>query len=110
MPASLSITGCTFASTVYSITSASVKDQKDQIDVTVLTDATSKQYQASPLFQPKEVSLDFIGYGPRAGVSGGLSLAGISGLGATVVSSSTTFQLNEPIRSQATLNVSTTKA
>lgn len=105
MAAALSFTGCTFAGNSYCITSATVREQKDQIDVTCLSDTGSKQYQASPLFQAKEVSLDFLGYGPRAGAAGTLTIEGISSLGATVVSSSTTFQLNEPIRSQATLQV-----
>lgn len=108
MAAALSFTGCTFAGASYCITSATVREQKDQMEVTCLADATSKQYQASPLYQAKEVSLDFLGYGPRAGATGTLTIEGISSLGATVVSSSTTFQLNEPIRSQATLQVAST--
>lgn len=103
MPA-LSLTTCSFAGTAYNITSASVNKQKEQIDVTSLADATSRQYQESPLFQPREVTMEFLGYGPRAGAVGTLSVAGVSS-GGTVTSSSTTFAVNEPVRSQATITV-----
>lgn len=85
----------------YTATSASVRRMKDQIDVTNLTDSR-RQYQDSPLFSPGEATLEFLGYGPRAGATGTLSVAGASIGVATVVSSSVTFALNEPIRSQAT--------
>jgi hypothetical protein len=75
---------------------------RDQIDVTALTD-TQRQYQVSPLFNAAEAQVEFIGYGPRAGATGLLSAPGVSGIGGTVVSSSVTFNLNEPIRSQATI-------
>lgn len=74
---------------------------KDQIDVTTLT-ATRRQYLDSPLFSPGEATLEFLGYGPRAGATGALSVGGASVGNATVTSSSVTFAVNEPIRSQAT--------
>lgn len=101
MPA-LSYTGVTFASTTYKVTNVSVRDMKDQIDVTTLND-TRRQYQAAPLFQAAEATVDFMGYGPRAGATGSFSAPGVSGIGGTVVSSSLTLQLNEPVRSQATI-------
>lgn len=104
MAAQLSLTTCSFNGTTYYITSASVNKQKDQIDVTALSDSTSRQYMESPLFQPREVTMEFLGYGPRAGAVGTLTVAGVNG-GGTVTSSSTTFAVNEPVRSQATITV-----
>ena len=105
MPAALSITGVTFAGSTYAATSVSVKDMREQLDVTALTD-TQRQYQVSPLFSVAEATMEFLGYGPRAGASGTFSAPGVSGIGATVVSSSVTFAVNNIIKSQATLNFS----
>lgn len=102
MPATLSNTGITFSGATYVATSVTVRDMRDQIDVTALTD-TQRQYQVSPLFNAAEAQIEFVGYGPRAGATGALSAPGVSSIGGTVVSSSTTFNLNEPIRSQATI-------
>ena len=105
MPAALSSTGITFAGTNYACASVTVRDSAEQLDVTALTD-TQKQYQNSPLKNVAEATLEFMGYGPRAGTSGSFSAPGVSGLGATVTSSSTTFAVNNIIRSQATLQFS----
>ena len=102
MPAALSSTGITFAGSSYAAMSVSVKESRDQIDVTTLADGQRK-YQVSPLFAAAEATLEFMGYGPRAGATGALSAPGVSSIGGTVVSSSTTFALNEPIKSQATI-------
>ena len=102
MPAALSNTGITFGGTTYAATSVTVRDSRDQIDVTNLS-STQKQYQVSPLFSTAEAQIDFVGYGPRAGATGAFSAPGVSGIGGTVVSSSTTFNVNEIIRSQATI-------
>jgi hypothetical protein len=101
VPAALSNTIVSFNGTAYTATSVTVRDMRDQIDVTALSD-TQRKYQVSPLFNAAEAQVEFIGYGPRAGTSGPLTAPGVS-LGGTVVSSSTTFNLNEPIRSQATI-------
>ena len=100
--AALSSTGITFSGSTYAATSVTVRDSRDQIDVTNLT-SSQKQYQISPLFSTCEAQMDFVGYGPRAGASGQFSGPGVSGKGATVTSSSTTFSVNEIIRSSATL-------
>lgn len=105
MPAALSNTGITFAGSTYACASVSVRDAAEQLDVTSLTD-TRKQYQNSPLRNAPEATLEFMGYGPRAGTSGSFSAPGVSGLGATVTSSSTTFAVNNIIRSQATIQFS----
>lgn len=106
MPAALSTTGVTFAGSSYAVSSVTVKDMRDQLDVTSLSN-TRKQYQVSPLFSPAEATMEFLGYGPRAGTTGSFSLtSGVSGLGATVTSSSTTFSVNDVIKSQATLQFS----
>lgn len=102
MAAALSNTGITFSGTVYQATSVSVKDVRESLDVTSLNDI-QKQYQASPLFGAAEATVDFVGYGPRAGATGAFSCPGVAGLGATVVSSSVTFNVNEIIKSQATI-------
>lgn len=102
MPAALSNTTVQFGGTTYTATSVTVRDMRDQIDVTALSD-TQRKYQVSPLFNAAEAQVEFVGYGPRAGSSGALTAPGVSGIGGTVVSSSTTFNLNEPIRSQATI-------
>jgi len=101
MAAARSSTTVTFAAVTYTATSASVRKSRDQVDVTSLND-NQRQYIVSPLFGTSEVQLEFLGYGPRAGNSGSLVAAGVSAVG-TVVSSSTTFRVNEPIRSQATI-------
>ena len=75
------------------------------MDVTVLTD-TRKKYQGAPLKNAAEATLEFMGYGPRSGASGSFSAPGVSGIGATVMSSSTTFAVNNVIRSQATIQFS----
>jgi hypothetical protein len=98
----LSYTALVFAGATFTATSASVKDMREQIDVTSLTN-TRRQYQASPLLSQSEATLEFLGYGPRAGATGSLTLSGVAGIVGTVVSSSTTFSVNEPIRSQATV-------
>lgn len=105
MPAALSSTGITFGGTTYACASVTVRDSAEQLDVTALTD-TQKQYQASPLRNAAEATLEFMGYGPRAGVSGNFSAPGVSGLGATVTSSSVTFAVNNVVRSQATIQFS----
>lgn len=105
MPAVLSTTAITFAGSTYACGSVSVKDSAEQLDVTTLTD-TQKQYQNSPLKNAAEATLEFMGYGPRAGATGTFSAPGVSGLGATVVSSSTTFAVNNIVRSQATIQFS----
>lgn len=105
MPAVLSYTGITFSGTTYSCASVTVRDSAEQLDVTSLTD-TQKQYQNSPLKSASEATLEFMGYGPRAGLSGAFSAPGVSGLGGTVTSSSTTFAVNNIIRSQATIQFS----
>ena len=102
---SLSYTGITFSGSTYAATSVTVRDMREQIDVTVLTD-TQRQYQVSPLFNAAEAQIDFMGYGPRAGASGSLSAPSVSGIVGTVMSSSVTFAVNEPIRSQATIQFS----
>jgi len=102
VPAALSNTTVQFGGTTYTATSVVVRDMRDQIDVTALSD-TQRKYQVSPLFNAAEAQVEFVGYGPRAGVSGALTAPGVSAIGGTVVSSSTTFNLNEPIRSQATI-------
>lgn len=105
MPAALSSTGITFGGTTYACASVTVRDSAEQLDVTALTD-TQKQYQASPLRNAAEATLEFMGYGPRAGVTGSFSAPGVSGLGATVTSSSVTFAVNNVVRSQATIQFS----
>jgi len=105
MPAALSRTTITFSGTIYTATSVTVRDMRDQIDVTTLADSQRK-YQVSPLFNAAEAQVEFIGYGPRAGVTGSLAAPGVSNVQGTVVSSSVTFNLNEPIRSQATIQFS----
>jgi hypothetical protein len=102
VPVALSKTTITFSSTVYTATSVVVRDMREQIDVTSLSDG-QRQYQVSPLFNAAEAQVEFVGYGPRAGASGVLTAPGVSGIGGTVVSSSTTFSLNDLIRSQATI-------
>jgi hypothetical protein len=105
MPAALSNTTIQFGGASYTATSVTVRDMRDQIDVTALSD-NQRKYQVSPLFNAAEAQVEFIGYGPRAGATGSLTAPGVSGIGGTVVSSSTTFNLNEPIRSQATIQFS----
>lgn len=105
MPAALSSTGITFAGTTYACASVTVRDSAEQLDITSLTD-TQRQYQNSPLKNAAEATLEFMGYGPRAGSTGTFSAPGVSGLGATVTSSSTTFAVNNIIRSQATIQFS----
>ena len=105
MPAALSSTGITFAGSTYACSSVSIRDAAEQLDVTVLTD-TRKKYQSSPLKNASEATLEFMGYGPRAGATGTFSAPGVSGIGATVMSSSTTFAVNNVIRSQATMQFS----
>lgn len=105
MPAALSNTTIAFGGTNYTATSVTVRDMREQIDVTALSD-TQRQYQVSPLFNAAEAQVEFVGYGPRAGATGSLTGPGVSGIGGTVVSSSVTFNLNEPIRSQATIQFS----
>ena len=105
MPTALSKTTMSFSSTVYTATSIVVRDMRDQIDVTALSD-NQRQYQVSPLFNAAEAQVEFIGYGPRAGATGSFTAPGVSGISGTVVSSSVTFNLNEPIRSQATIQFS----
>ena len=105
MPAALSSTGITFAGSTYACASVTVRDSAEQLDVTALTD-TQKQYQTAPLKNASEATLEFMGYGPRAGVSGTFSAPGVSALGGTVTSSSTTFAVGNIIRSQATIQFS----
>lgn len=105
MPAVLSSTGITFSGTNYACASVTVRDSAEQLDVTSLGD-TQKQYQNSPLKSPSEATFEFLGYGPRAGASGAFSAPGVGGLGGTVTSSSTTFAVNNIIRSQATIQFS----
>lgn len=102
MPIALSKTTVSFSGVTYTATSVVVRDMRDQIDVTALSD-NQRKYQVSPLFNAAEAQFEFIGYGPRAGNSGLLTAPGAVAIGGTVVSSSTTFNLNEPIRSQATI-------
>lgn len=105
MPAALSSTGITFSGNTYACASVTVRDSAEQLDVTTLTD-TQKQYQNSPLKNGSEATLEFMGYGPRAGATGAFSAPGVANLGATVTSSSVTFAVNNIIRSQATLQFS----
>ena len=105
MPAALSSTGITFSGATYACASVTVRDSAEQLDITSLTD-TQKKYQNSPLRNASEATLEFMGYGPRAGVSGAFTAPGVSGLGATVTSSSVTFAVNNIIRSQATIQFS----
>jgi hypothetical protein len=105
VPAALSSTGITFSGSTYACASVTVRDSAEQLDVTTLTD-TQKQYQNSPLKNGSEATLEFMGYGPRAGATGAFSAPGVSGLGATVTSSSVTFAVNNIIRSQATVQFS----
>ena len=105
MPAALSSTGITFGGTSYACSSVTVRDATEQLDVTVLTD-TQKQYQPAPLRSRSEATLEFMGYGPRAGVSGVFIAPGVANLGGTVTSSSTTFSVGDIIRSQATIQFS----
>ena len=105
MPAALSSTGITFAGTSYACASVTVRDSADQLDVTAPTDS-QKQYQNSPLRNAPEATLEFMGYGPRAGASGTFTAPGVAGLGATVTSSTITFAVNNIVRSQATIQFS----
>ncbi len=105
MPAALSSTAITFSGSTYACASVTVRDSAEQLDVTTLTD-TQRQYQNSPLKNAAEATLEFMGYGPRAGATGAFTAPGVSGLGATVTSSSTTFAVNNIIRSQATIQFS----
>jgi hypothetical protein len=105
VPAALSSTGITFSGSTYACASVTVRDSAEQLDVTTLTD-TQKQYQNSPLKNGSEATLEFMGYGPRAGATGAFSAPGVANLGATVTSSSVTFAVNNIIRSQATLQFS----
>lgn len=105
MPAALSNTGITFAGSTYACGSVTVRDGTEQLDVTSLVD-TQKKYQNSPLKNVSEATLEFMGYGPRAGATGAFSAPGVSGIGATVTSSSTTFAMNNIVRSQATMQFS----
>lgn len=105
MPAVLSSTAITFSGQTFACASVSVAESAEQLDVTTLTD-TQRKYQNSPLKNAAEATLEFMGYGPRAGATGNFSAPGVSGLGATVVSSSTTFAVNDIIRSQATIQFS----
>lgn len=105
MPAALSSTGITFAGSTYACASVTVRDSAEQLDVTALTD-TQKQYQVAPLKNASEATLEFMGYGPRSGVSGAFTAPGVSALGGTVTSSSTTFAVGNIIRSQATIQFS----
>ena len=105
MPAALSSTGITFAGSTYACASVTVRDSSEPLDVTSLVDS-QKQYQAAPLKNVSEATLEFMGYGPRAGSSGAFSAPGVSGLGGTVTSSSTTFAVGNIIRSQATIQFS----
>lgn len=105
MPAALSSTAITFAGSTYACASVNVREGAEQLDVTVLTD-TRKKYQASPLKNAAEASLEFMGYGPRSGATGAFTAPGVSGIGATVVSSSTTFQVGNVIKSSASLQFS----
>lgn len=102
MPAALSSTGITFAGNTYCCSSVTVRDGAEQLDVTCLTD-NQRKYQNSPLKNISEATLEFMGYGPRAGTTGAFSVVGVSNLGATVTSSSTTFAVNNIVRSQATM-------
>jgi hypothetical protein len=105
VPAVLSSTGITFSGATYACASVSVRDGAEQLDVTALSN-TQRQYQNSPLRNVSEATLEFMGYGPRAGATGTFSAPGATGLGATVISSSTTFAVNNIIRSQATIQFS----
>lgn len=105
MPAALSSTGITFSGSTYACSSVTVRDGAEQLDVTSLTN-TQKQYQNSPLKNASEATLEFLGYGPRAGASGSFSAPGVSGIGGTVTSSTTTFAMNNIVRSQATIQFS----
>jgi hypothetical protein len=105
VPAALSSTAITFSGSTYACASVTVRDSAEQLDVTTLTD-TQRQYQNSPLKNAAEATLEFMGYGPRAGATGAFTAPGVSGLGATVTSSSTTFAVNNIIRSQATIQFS----
>jgi hypothetical protein len=105
VPAALSSTGITFAGSTYACASVTVRDSAEQLDVTSLLD-TQKQYQAAPLREASEATLEFMGYGPRAGASGAFTAPGVSALGGTVISSSTTFAVGNIIRSQATIQFS----
>jgi hypothetical protein len=105
VPAALSSTGITFAGSTYACASVTVRDSAEQLDVTSLLD-TQKQYQAAPLREASEATLEFMGYGPRAGASGAFAAPGVSALGGTVISSSTTFAVGNIIRSQATIQFS----
>jgi len=98
----LSKTGVTFSGTAYYATSVSIKKSGSQIDVTALSD-TQKQYMVSPLSDPLQATMDFVGYGPRAGTSGTFTCDGVAGVAATCVSSSTTFAVGDVVKSQATL-------
>lgn len=104
MSAELSSTAITFAGAVYACASVTVRDSAEQLDVTALSD-TQRKYQNSPLKNASEATLEFMGYGPRAGASGTFGAPGVS-LGATVTSSSTTFAVNNIVRSQATIQFS----
>ena len=104
MAAALSSTGITFGGANYACASVTVRDSAEQLDVTALTDS-QKQYQNAPLKNASEATLEFMGYGPRAGSSGTFTGPGVS-LGATVTSSSTTFAVGNIIRSQATIQFS----
>lgn len=105
MPAALSSTGITFGGATYACASVTVRDSAEQLDVTTLVD-TQKQYQNAPLKNASEATLEFMGYGPRAGNSAAFSGPGVSGLNGTVTSSSTTFAVGNIIRSQATIQFS----
>lgn len=105
MPAALSSTGITFAGSTYACASVTVRDSAEQLDITTLTD-TQRQYQNSPLKNAAEATLEFMGQGPRAGVTGNFTAPGVSNLGGTVTSSSVTYAVNNIVRSQATIQFS----
>ena len=93
----------TFGGTAYTVTGISVKDSQDTLDVTTLSDTTSRNLINAPFKQAAEATIDFFGVGPRARATGAFSAPGVSGLVGTVVSSSVTLAVNEPVRSQATI-------
>lgn len=93
----------TFNGTTYFVSSISVKENLQSLDITTLDDLQSRALTSATLRDAAEATIDFMGYGPRARATGSFAAPGVSGLGATVVSSSTSFAVNEPVRSQATI-------
>lgn len=104
MPATLAGgVSVSFGGTAYTVTGISVQDSIQMQDITTLDDSTFRRVTKSALKDAAQATLDFLGYGPRAAATGSFTAPGVSGIGGTVISSSTTLAVGEPVRSQATI-------